>query len=154
MIETPQIIQTSEILSAVIRLNIPREEIRNVMGPALEELYSTIAAQRIELAGPWFTHHLRMIPDRFDFEVCIAISTPVTASGRVEPGICPAMKVARTVYHGSFEGLGSAWGEFDDWIAANGHPSATDLWERYLVGPDSSPEPADWRTELNRPLMG
>ena len=31
---------------------------------------------------------------------------------------------------------------------------AADLWEWYVVGPHRSPNPADWRTELNRPLIG
>jgi effector-binding domain-containing protein len=60
--------------------------------------------------------------------------------------------VARTVYHGDYEGLHGAWGEFEAWIAESGHTSAADLWERYVVGPESSPDPANWRTELNRPL--
>jgi len=34
----------------------------------------------------------------------------------------------------------------------NGHEQADDLWEVYLVGPHSSADPANWRTELNRPL--
>lgn len=47
-------------------------------------------------------------------------------TGRVKPGELPAAsKVARTVYHGSYEGLGAAWSE-----------------------------PASWRTELNQPLVG
>ena len=63
------------------------------------------------------------------------------------------MKVVRTVYHGAFEGLGAAWGEFGNWIAANGHTPAEDLWECYVAGPEASPDPAHWRTELNRPLI-
>lgn len=39
-----------------------------------------------------------------------------------------------------------------DWIAASGHTPAEDLWERYAAGPESSPDPATWRTELIRPL--
>jgi effector-binding domain-containing protein len=62
--------------------------------------------------------------------------------------------VARVVYRGPYEGLGAAWGEFDAWIAANGHKPGTDLWECYVAGPESSPDPAAWRTELNRPLVG
>ena len=27
------------------------------------------------------------------------------------------------------------------------------LWERYLVGPESGPDAANWRTELNKPLV-
>ena len=52
MLDTPRI-----TLTAVIRLNIPREEIRNVMGPGIEELMAAVATQGIATAGPWFTHH-------------------------------------------------------------------------------------------------
>jgi effector-binding domain-containing protein len=61
--------------------------------------------------------------------------------------------VARVVYSGPYEGLAAAWSEFIAWIEANGHKSATDLWEQYVVGPESSPEPANWRTELNQPIV-
>jgi effector-binding domain-containing protein len=72
----------------------------------------------------------------------------------VEPGERPAARVARTVYHGPYVGLGPAWGEFGAWIAAEGHTPAPDLWECYLTGPESGPDPSGWRTELNRPLAG
>ena len=62
------------------------------------------------------------------------------------------MRLARTTYHGSYEGLGAAWGEFQEWIAARDLQPAAELWERYLVGPDSSSDPRAWRTELSRPL--
>ena len=29
---------------------------------------------------------------------------------------------------------------------------ADGLWERYLAGPETGPDPAQWRTELNQPL--
>jgi effector-binding domain-containing protein len=60
--------------------------------------------------------------------------------------------VARTVYHGSYEGLGTAWGEFDAWVKAQGHTPAQNLWECYVAGPETGPDPRNWRTELNRPL--
>jgi effector-binding domain-containing protein len=64
------------------------------------------------------------------------------------------MTVARTVYHGDYEGLGEAWSEFLDWIEANGHTATKDLWEVYPVGPDDNPDPAAWRTELSKQLIG
>ena len=63
------------------------------------------------------------------------------------------MRVARTVHNGGYESLGAAWAELDAWTRSQGHSPATDLWERYLVGPDSDPNPAAWRTELSRPLL-
>jgi len=140
MLDKPQIVQTDAQQTAFIHLTVPRAEIRNVMGPGLAP------------AGPWFTHHLRMDPDTFDFEICVPVTAPVSAAGRVKAGQLRAATVARTVYHGPYEGLPAAWGEFMDWIAAEGHTPAPDLWERYVAGPESNPDPATWRTELNRPL--
>ena len=154
MLDTPLITETADQLTAVIHLTVPRPEIQNVMGPGLNELLAALTAQGIALAGPWFTHHLRRPSDTFDFEICVPVTAAVTAAGRVRPSRWPAMTVARTVYHGPYEGLAAAWGEFDAWIAAGGHTPGPDLWERYVAGPESSRNPADWRTELNRPLIG
>src|SRR5260370_40720703 len=63
MIGKPQIGQTDTQLTAIIHLTIPREEIRNVMGPGINELMSASAAQGIPPARPWLVHHLKMDPD-------------------------------------------------------------------------------------------
>jgi effector-binding domain-containing protein len=153
MLDRPQILQTAAQPTAIIRLTIPRAEIRNVMGPGYRELMAAVAAQRIAPAGPWFSHHLRMDPDTFDFELGVPVTAPIAAAGRVQPGELPAATVARTVYRGPYEGLGTAWARFNAWIAAEGHTPAPNLWECYVAGPESSPDPATWRTELNRPLI-
>lgn len=152
MLATPSITTTNVEEAAVIRLTVPRSEMRKAFGPAVGELIAALAAQGIEPVGAVFAHHLKMSPDTFDFELGVRVSAPVKAAGRVKPGQLPAVKVARTVYSGPYEGLPSAWGEFNKWMKANGHEQAENLWEVYSVGPQSSPDPANWRTELNRPL--
>ena len=152
MIDAPQITQTTAQLTAIIHLTIPRSEIRSAMGPGISEVIAAAKAQGIGPAGPWFTHHLKMDPAIFDFEICVPVTAPVAAVGRVTPGEMPAIRVARTVYRGPYEGLGAAWSEFKDWIAANGHVPRPDLYEYYLTGPESTANPADWRTELSQPL--
>ena len=154
MIDTPQITETAARQTAIIHVTVPRTEIQKVMGPGIQELMSTVAAQGVGLAGPWFTHHLRRPTDTFDLEISVPVTAPVAPAGRVEPSEWPAMKVVRTVYRGPYEGLGAAWGEFDAWIKANGHKPAADLWEIYVTGPESGSDPAEWRTELNWPLAG
>ena len=152
MLDMPQIIQTSVQEAAIIRLTVPRNEMMKVFGPAVGELLTALAEQGVEPVGAVFAHHLKMTPDMFDFELGIKVSSPVTASGRVKPGQLPAAKVARAIYRGPYEGLPAAWGEFNRWMEANGHAQAGDLWELYSVGPQSTPDPANWLTELNRPL--
>jgi effector-binding domain-containing protein len=152
MIDAPRITSTEAETTAVIHLTIPRDQIRTVMGPGIKELMATVSAQGISPAGPWFTHHLRMDQATFDFEIGVPVTSPVAPSGRVSPGQLPATTVARTVFRGGYEGLPTAWREFDAWIKAQGRTPAGDLVERYVVGPESGPDPSTWRTELTRPL--
>jgi len=153
MIDTPQITQSTFQRTACIHLTIPRADAPKVMGPGLQEIMAVLAAQDVAPAGPWFTHHFRMDPGIFDFEICVPVPRPIRAAGRVEPGEIPAATVARAVHRGGYEGLGAAWGELVAWIAREGHTPGTDLWEIYVAGPESSPDPAAWRTQLNRPLI-
>lgn len=153
MLDVPQIVLAAAKTAAVIPFRIPRAEIQQVMGPGIQELLATVAAQGITPAGPVFSHHFRMDPEFFEFELGVPTSKPVKAHGRVKPGQLPAATVARTTYHGGYEGLGPAWGEFETWLQAEGHTPAPDLWECYAVGPESGPDPATWCTELYRPLI-
>ena len=153
MIDAPQIVQTAAQEVALIHLTIPKADIQKMMGPGIGELTSAVADQGIVVTGPWLTHHLKMDPATWDFEICLPVASGVKPTGRVKPGTLRAARVARTIYHGSYENLGAGWGEFMQWIEANRHAPAPDLWECYAAGPESGPDPAKWRTELNRPLL-
>ena len=47
----------------------------------------------------------------------------------------------------------AAWGALMAWIAAQGLTPGEGLWECYAAGPETSPNPADWITELNCPVI-
>ena len=145
MIDPPQILQTKPQLTAVIPLTIPKDQIREVMGPGITELMSTLAAQGVKPTGTWF--------DSWDFEICVPTNVPVAAAGRVRPSQWPAMKVARAIHHGDYEGLSDSWEEFMGWIEEQGHDPAQDQYQCYVVGPETSDDPADWRTELFKPIL-
>jgi effector-binding domain-containing protein len=154
MIEEPQIVERPPQEVALLHIKTLRSDMQRVMGPGINEVMAAAQSQGIGPTGPWFAHHLRMTPESFDFDICVPVSRPVAAVGRVIPWERPPLKVALTVYRGPYEGLGHAWHEFGQWLRAHGHASADDLYECYLVGPSSSSDPADWCTELCRPLVG
>ena len=153
MIDTPRILDTAAQPAAVLHLTVPRAEIQRVMGPGIQEVMAAVTAQGMVPSGPWFTHHFRMNPGTFDFEIGVPVRTAIAPAGRVAPGQLPTARVARTVYHGPYEGLGAGWGEFEAWTTAEGLKPAPDLWECYLAGPESGGDPSTFRTELNRPLL-
>jgi effector-binding domain-containing protein len=152
MIETPYIAQLEAAPTAVIHLQIPREKMPEVFGPAIEEIMATLAAQGIVPTGPVFAHHLSMEPSVWDFEIGLPVATAIMPSGRVQPSERPPARVARTVYYGPYEGLPEAWGQFHAWVEEGGYAFAADVWESYIDGPHSTPDSSRWRTELNRPL--
>jgi effector-binding domain-containing protein len=152
VIESPSVIDLPPQTVAMIPITVAREQIKDVMGPGLQELVAALKAQGLVPVGVWFTHHLRRPTDSFDFEICIPVASTVIATGRVQPSQTPPMTAAKTVYRGPYEGLGDAWGAFITWVSANGHAAATDLYERYIAGPESSADPAKWQTELILPL--
>ncbi len=154
MLDTPQITQSVALMTATIRFKIPRDEIQQVMGPAIGEVIAAVVAQGIGPAGPVFSHHFQMNPGVFDFEVGVPVTKAVTPVGRVQPSELPAAKVVRTIYRGPYEGLVGAWGELSEWLTANGHSTGENLWEFYVVSPEATSDPEMWQTELNRPLMG
>ncbi|NOT18191.1 MAG: GyrI-like domain-containing protein [Sulfuriferula sp.] len=153
MITAPYITESVAQLTAVIHLDIARSEMQQVFPLAVNELLSVLSAQSIVPQGSAFAHHLVMTPERFNFELGFFINTHVQASGRVQAGQLPAVKVVRSVYQGDYDGLHAAWGELMAWMDANGHTPAADLWEWYQIGPHISANPADWQTELNRPIV-
>jgi effector-binding domain-containing protein len=152
MIDAPEIIETETRLTAVVHITCPRAKIREVMGPGLREVLEALKAQGVEPTGRWFTHHLKMPAEVFDFEVGVPVATKVKETGRVQNGTLPATKVARTIYRGPYEGLGDAWGQLEQWIKANGRASAATLWETYVTDPAENADSSTWRTELSRPL--
>ena len=94
MIDTPRITQTREQLTAMVHVTVPRADIQKVMGPGIDEVKAVVAAQGVATVGPWLTHHLKMDPKVFDFEICVPVKSPVSATGRVKPG--SIMKVILT----------------------------------------------------------
>ena len=154
MIDPPQIVQTDQRRTAIIHITVPRAQIQEAMGSGIQELLDTLASQDLEPAGSLYSRHLTMDPKLFDFEIGVPVDAAVEPAGRVLPGELPAARVARTVYHGPYDGLAEAWGAFDAWLKSEGLTPGPTLWEVYAAGPESSPDPAEWRTELNRPLAG
>ena len=65
----------------------------------MSELNQAVASQGVSTAGPMFTHHFRMDPNFFDFEIGVPVASPITPSGRVQSIEIPALSIVRAGIH-------------------------------------------------------
>lgn len=152
-IEQPRVVILPARQTATLYVKVLQAEIREVLGPGLQEVYAAVSAQNLVPIGSWFLHHLRIPDDYFEFEIGVPLATPVTPIGRVQASVFPRRRVAQALYSGPYEGLAGAWPELNDWIANNNLRTANELIEVYRVGPESKLDSSRWQTELNRPLL-
>jgi effector-binding domain-containing protein len=88
------------------------------------------------------------------FEVTVGF--PV--DGRPETGgplvaeTLPGGPVATAVHSGSYDTLASTYDLVIEWLTARHIAVPEMMWEEYLVGPDSTPDPSAWRTRVVFPL--
>lgn len=149
MISTPEIVTTTEVPAATIHLVIPGMDMPKHMDPAIQEILKLLADQGLRPTGPMFSYHHRRPSDTFDFEIGFPVAKAIRESGRVMNSALPAVKVARAVYQGPYEGLSKAWRALQDWVRAQKLPETGRFFERYLNNPDEVEDPNEYRTELN-----
>ncbi len=149
MITKPEVTTTKEQIAATIHLVIPGMEMPKHMDPAIQEIIQVLAGQGLQPAGPMFSYHHRRPSDIFDFEIGFPVTKAIVESGRVKNSKLPAVRVARCVYQGPYEGLSNAWPALQDWVRGQKLPETGRFFERYLNNPDEVKDPKDYRTELN-----
>lgn len=152
MLNTPEVVELPARTTAVIRMTVKREQIAEAFPPAIQELMSGVGAQGAAAAGPLFARYLRMGSGDVEVEIGVPLERPIEPEGRITISDLPGGSALRAVHQGAYEELHSSWDQFGQWVSANGYEPDHGLWESYVTGPESSPDTAEWRTELILPL--
>ncbi|MEZ5976390.1 MAG: GyrI-like domain-containing protein [Planctomycetota bacterium] len=152
-IDEPEIVNFAGQATAIKHLVIPKDQIQAAMGPAIGEVWGAVASQGMQPAGPVFSRHFGLFPDKWDFEVGLPIAGTLEARGEVQQSELPAGRVLKATYTGNYDGLGDAWGELTTWAERAGLKGNGTVWESYAYGPESTQDPSEWRTELFLPLQ-
>jgi effector-binding domain-containing protein len=136
-----------------IRERHPMSEIPAFMGRTFGVLFTRLGQQGIPPAGPPFVIYHEFGPETVDAEVCVPVGTVIAATADMVSRELPAATVVRTLHVGPYEELGAAYEALNDWIALHGTEASGPPRERYLNGPGEGAAPADYRTELEMPVI-
>ena len=140
---------------AVVSIRDQRAEqgIPGFLAESFRVLFARLRLLGVDAAGPPFVIYHEFGPDGVDAEVCVPVVEAISANGKVQSRVLPAATVARTLHIGPYEELGSAYAELTDWILDHGFETAGPVHERYLNGPGDVASPADYRTEIEMPIV-
>jgi effector-binding domain-containing protein len=132
----------------------PMAEMAQAFDSTFSALFPALGAQGIQPAGPAFSLHTRMPTDTVDMEVGIPVEraldgdTTTDAGITLRPSTLPAGRIAIVSYVGSYDGLATAWGDFMQSLADQGHQPQLPFWEIYVTEPRPDSDPASLRTDL------
>jgi DNA-binding transcriptional MerR regulator len=122
---------------------------------ALGELYGTLAAQDVPIAGTaggvfsndLFTH------ERGEATIFVPIGVEVRPMGRVVPVVVPGVELATTVHDGPHTDIDRAYGALGAYVTRHELAVEGPIREYYLVGQRETADESRWRTEIGWPIF-
>jgi effector-binding domain-containing protein len=159
MSHEPQIQARAAQHYAAIPATVAMSRISAAVDEAFPELFGWLAGQGIAPVGPPLIRYLVIdMAGELQLELGVPVAAPVTASGRVQPGVLPEGRYAVLRHTGPYDGLAASnaallqWAQekgiaFDTWETAGG-----EAWrcraEHYLTDPSQAPDPAKFETDV------
>ena len=121
---------------------------------AFEELSDTLAVADIPSAGCRGAIFAQGMFEREQGEVVVFIPVEhaVPDSGRARGVVIPSAELAVTVHHGTHDDFDRSYGALGRHVAEHALNVQTPVREYYLVGPEHSENPEEWRTEIAWPI--
>ncbi len=107
----------------------------------------------LQIVGAPVARYLSVGPDLWTVEAAMPLASAPPANGEMEAGTLPPGSVAVGLHAGLYDQLPETYAAIEKWIAANGEQIGGAPWESYITDPGSSPDPADWKTEVYWPLL-
>ncbi|NDJ78036.1 MAG: GyrI-like domain-containing protein [Chloroflexi bacterium] len=141
-----------------IRTEATLQQLPEVVPELLYETEIWLDEQGVELSGvPFIRYHVIDMQALLDIEVGCTVDRFLRSDARVSVGIIPAGRYATLVYRDVVNGIDGnrtliEWAEkmglvWDAWDTELGQAFRSRL-EFFLDGPDDSPDPAKWRTQV------
>jgi len=116
-------------------------------------IVAALAEQGLAPAGPATAVYHGMPTSTVD----VTAGFPVTGAAVAPDGLVlstsPDGAAVTTVYVGPYDGMTRTYDEIATWMQANNLTPRTEMWEEFLTGAQTDPNPATWQTRIVFPLV-
>lgn len=138
---------------AAVRMVIPWGQLGEVLGSTFGEIAMHLAASEAPMAGAPVVLYYGMDATtneegNAELEIAIPVVAPILEGERVKNSTVPAGTAVTTIHMGPYHEISKAYQAIQAWLQEHGHQSAGSAWEVYMTDPESTPDPADYRTDV------
>ena len=135
-----------------VRETVKPEGMTEFFGRAFDKAYSAAQEQGAQVNGAPVAVYRGDPVNGFDVTAGFPVVGPVAPSPGVEVVNLPAGQAIAAVHVGSYDSMKDTYAEIGAWMQNEHLTPAEPMWEEYLTGPESMPDPAGWRTRIVFPL--
>jgi effector-binding domain-containing protein len=141
-------------LALVVRERAPLEKLPEVIPAAIDEVHGHMQTVGAAFAGPPFV--VCPYPDNdglIDLEIGWPVDRELPGEGRVELTTLPACTALSYMHRGHYQELGRSYRALDAFVEREGLTVNGAPREIYETSPEEVPDPADWLTEIQFPIV-
>lgn len=132
---------------------VPMERLTEFFDRAFGAAAGGVAALGVPPAGPAVAVYRGEVTDEVDLTAgfFVPLDAPAAGEGMADVRL-PEGPAVVTVHVGPYDTLEQTYAALGEWMTAEGLTARDVMWEEYLDGPDTEPEPARWRTRVVTPV--
>jgi effector-binding domain-containing protein len=148
----PTLVHCTEQPTAVLRENVGMNALTEFFGRAFSTVVEETQRQDVQLTGPPFALYRGMPTDTVDVEAGFPVSGSLSDAGTVVTGTLPETDAYEALHTGPYDRLEETYTAIQDSIREAGKNPSDTMWEFYLNGPDTEPDPLKWQTRVVWPV--
>ncbi|MDO8106380.1 GyrI-like domain-containing protein [Isoptericola sp. b441] len=130
------------------------QDLPEFFGRAFTAVAAALEGQGLEPAGPPVAVYDAAVGATATVTAGFPTTVPADAPEGLVAEVLPGGRVAELVHCGRYDAMETTYAALMAWFAQHGVHGGPVMWEQYLVGPDASPDPCDWRTRVVWPVVG
>ena len=135
----------------VIRRTTALADIAKTLGEILPAVWAYASKNGIPFAGPPFTRYTAIGRGQVSIEAGLPIAAPASGVGEIVATELPGGTAAVAIHVGPYETLETTHAAIEKYLGDNGLTAGAP-WETYITDPATTPNPAEWQTEIVYPL--
>lgn len=147
-----ELVDATEQPTLGLREAVALAELPAFFDRAFRTVLSALAMQGTRPAGPAYARYRGRPAETVDVEAGFPVVAVVPGDGVVEAGALPGGRTVQADHIGSYDTLAQTYDAIESWMRTHRLTPGEEMWELYVVGPESDTDPAAWRTRVVWPV--